>query len=87
MTTQKTIHLNIDQTYNTPQIPLTDKTQEKHGVKVLSNSIDKIKCQWKILIISIEGRLTIVENQLRETMNDSQPNPPASLSNRTDDTT
>ena len=45
MTTQKTIHLNIDQTYNTPQIPLTDKTQEKHGVKVLSNSIDKIKCQ------------------------------------------
>ena len=35
--------LNIDQSYNTPQITLTDKIQEKDEDKVLNNSIDEIR--------------------------------------------
>ena len=66
--------LNIDQSYNTPQITLTDKIQEKDEDKVLNNSIDEIRSWLKTLTISIEDRLTFVENQL-------------SMKNRTDDTT
>ena len=35
--------LNIDQSYNTPQITLTNKIQEKDEDKVLNNSIDEIR--------------------------------------------
>ena len=70
--------LNKDQSYNTPHISLTDKTQD---------SIDEIRPQLKTLTISIEERLTFVENQLRETRNNSQPHTPVSINNRIDDTT
>ena len=77
--------LNIDQSYNTSQIPLTDKTEEKHGDKVLNNSIDKIRSQLKTLKISIKEGLTLVENQMREKRNDSQPHAPVSINNRTNE--
>ena len=35
----------------------------------------------------MEKRLTFAKNQLRETRNNSQPNTPMSINNRTDDTT
>ena len=78
--------LNIDQSYNTPQIPLTDKTQEKHRNKVL-NPIEEIRSQLKNFAISMQERLTFVEKQMRETKNDSQPNTPKPMNNQTDDTT
>ena len=70
--------LNKDQSYNTPHISLTDKTQD---------SVDEIRPQLKTLTISIEERLTFVENQFRETRNNSQPHTPVSINNRIDDTT
>ena len=77
--------LNIDQSYNTSQIPLANKTQEKHGDKGLNNSSDKIRCQLKTLKMLIEERLTLVKNQLRETKNDSQPHTLVSINNRTNE--
>ena len=80
---EKNDTLNIDQSYNTSQIPLTNKTQEKHGDKMLNNSINKTRSQLKTLQISIEERTTFVENQLRETRNYNQPHTPESINNRT----
>ena len=68
MKTQKTIHL-IRKSCNIPQIPLTDKTQEKHGDKVLNTSIDEIRSRLKTITISIKERLIFFESQLRETRN------------------
>ena len=79
--------INKDQSYNTLQIPLTDKTLEKHGDKVLNNSINEIRSQLKTLAISIKERLTFVKNQLRETKNNSQTHSPVLINNRTDDAT
>ena len=57
--------INKDQSYNTLQIPLTDKTLEKHGDKVLNNSINEIRSQLKTLAKSMKKRLTLAKNQLR----------------------
>ena len=77
----------IKKSCNTPQIPLTDKTQEKHGDKVLNNSIDEIRSQLKTITISIKERLISFESQLRETRNSSQPQTPVSINNQIDGTT
>ena len=79
--------LNIDQSCNTLWLPLTDKTKEKHGDKVLNNSINEIRSQLKTLTISIKQRLTFAKNQMRETRNGNQLHTPMSMNNRTNDTT
>ena len=86
MKTQKTIHL-INKSCNTPQSPLTDKTQEKHGDKVLNNSIDEIRSQLKTITISKKERLIFFESQLRDTRNNRGPHTPVSINNQIDDTT
>lgn len=54
--------LNIDQSYNTPRLPLAVKTQKKHGDKKSNNSINEIRSQFKTCAVSMKGRPTFVEN-------------------------